>query len=429
MSWAGRRVLMLQGPHGPFFAELATALRAQGAEVWRVGINAGDAAEWPGPGFLKIDAAPHDRDLALAQAMTQHQITDLILYGDRRAFHAQAVQTARALGIRCHILEEGYIRPHWITYERQGSNQRSPAATWPLDSLSPLAACTEPRPAARWGALKSHIAYGVLYHLRLLLGARRYPRYRSHRSAPVIVEAARSFGAALTLPLAMAWRTLAQTRVLRQGGPLFVVLMQLEHDSALADSGITHRALLDQILAAFATHAAPEARLIVKMHPLEARRLHLARLTAARAHRHGLAARVVALPGGRLAPLLDRATAALTVNSTAGQQVLWRGLPLYAFGPSVYAHDALLPERDLGRFLRAPTAAPPEVYARFRAFLFQTSQLPGSFYAPRGRAAAIAALLPKLLADCDPYDHVAAEAVTADRDTLINPSASGQVAV
>ena len=39
-----RVFLFLQGPHGPFFSKLGKMLRKTGAEVWRVGFNAGDRA-------------------------------------------------------------------------------------------------------------------------------------------------------------------------------------------------------------------------------------------------------------------------------------------------------------------------------------------------------------------------------------------------
>ena len=42
-----RAFLFLQGPHGPFFHQLATMLRRTRADVWRVGFNAGDRAFWP----------------------------------------------------------------------------------------------------------------------------------------------------------------------------------------------------------------------------------------------------------------------------------------------------------------------------------------------------------------------------------------------
>ena len=42
-----KRVFMfLQGPHGPFFNLLAKMLTYAGAEIWRVGFNAGDRVFW-----------------------------------------------------------------------------------------------------------------------------------------------------------------------------------------------------------------------------------------------------------------------------------------------------------------------------------------------------------------------------------------------
>src|SRR3546814_13503538 len=45
-----RTFLFLQGPHGPFFAMLAEALRARGHRALRININGGDKVDWPGEG-------------------------------------------------------------------------------------------------------------------------------------------------------------------------------------------------------------------------------------------------------------------------------------------------------------------------------------------------------------------------------------------
>ena len=42
-----KRVLLLQGPVGPFFRRLATLLRAAGAEVHKVNFNGGDCLFYP----------------------------------------------------------------------------------------------------------------------------------------------------------------------------------------------------------------------------------------------------------------------------------------------------------------------------------------------------------------------------------------------
>ena len=46
--------------------------------------------------------------------------------------------------------------------------------------------------------------------------------------------------------------------------------------------------------------------------------------------------RVHYVRGGKLARFLNAARSAITVNSTAGQQVLWRGIPLKIFGRAIY---------------------------------------------------------------------------------------------
>ena len=43
---AERHFLFLQGPHGPFFSDLAGLLNQAGARISRIGFNAGDARFW-----------------------------------------------------------------------------------------------------------------------------------------------------------------------------------------------------------------------------------------------------------------------------------------------------------------------------------------------------------------------------------------------
>ncbi|TMV67453.1 capsule biosynthesis protein CapA, partial [Thioclava sp. BHET1] len=123
---AERRFLFLQGPHGPFFGQLARMLRATGAEVHRVGFNAGDRAFWPDrASFIPYRERAEDWPQAVTALLTRLGITDLVLYGDTRPIHAQAVAAARVNGLRIHVFEEGYLRPFWVSYERGGANGHS----------------------------------------------------------------------------------------------------------------------------------------------------------------------------------------------------------------------------------------------------------------------------------------------------------------
>ncbi len=437
MDATDRRFLLLQGPHGPFMAALGAELRARRAVVWKVVLNGGDAAEWRGPGLVPLDVVAAVYPRALAALMDDLQITDVVLYGEARPVHRAALAAARARKLDTHLLEEGYLRPAWITYERAGTNDRSPARGWDLDQLPPAdpAEVTDgpggPKGGtpARWGNLRRHVLYGVRHHLALMAGARRFRQWQPHRGLPVAAEAQRALAAAAGLPGAMVWRAVAQRRILAARAPLYVLLLQLQHDMAMRapPEVADHAALLKRVLASFAAHAPDTARLAVKMHPLEPQRQATARLVRSLAARHGLRGRVAALPGGRLAPLLDRTAAALTVDSTAGQQVLWRWLPLFAFGAPVYDHPSLLPERDLDRFLADPQPPCRDRYARFRAELLRTSQVRGSFYTAAGRQQALAGLVPRMLSRAVSGHAVAVRADDAQNGGVLSADTGAEV--
>ena len=120
---SGRVFLFLQGPHGPFFRRLAARLTGLGAICRRIAFNASDEAEWraAGPLHRYNDDVSRFGDW-LSDLIAEHGVTDVVLYGDARPIHQIALAQARSRGLRTHCLEEGYIRPSWVTYEREGNN-------------------------------------------------------------------------------------------------------------------------------------------------------------------------------------------------------------------------------------------------------------------------------------------------------------------
>lgn len=163
-----RRFLFLQGPHGPFFAQLGQMLTRTGASVWRVGFNRGDRAFWPQAGFIPYRGHHDDWPAQCADLMTTHQITDLVLYGDTRPIHALAIKAARAAHITVHVFEEGYLRPFWITYERGGSNGNSQLMDLTVAQMQAAIAPFDmdlPDAPARWGDMRQHVFWGALLPL------------------------------------------------------------------------------------------------------------------------------------------------------------------------------------------------------------------------------------------------------------------------
>jgi capsular polysaccharide export protein len=404
-----RRFLFLQGPHGPFFRQIAAALRTSGADVWRVGFNAGDAAFWwRSPGYLPFRDNPDAWPSALADTLRDKQITDIVLYGDTRPIHAEAVRQARATGLRIHVFEEGYLRPYWVTYERGGSNGHSQLRSLSIaDMRAHLAqpGQDQPTPPSHWGDMRQHIFYGALYHWFVMFRNASYPQFRPHRALPVRTEAQLYTGRLLMMPVMALLRGLATLRIKAGGYPYHMALLQLEHDSSFQIHSPFRdmESFIDVVIAGFAKGAPAGHHLVFKTHPLENGCKPLRRLIRQAATAQGIAHRVHFVRGGKLARLLDSALSAVTVNSTAGQQVLWRGIPLRIFGAAVYDKPQFVSDQPLPAFFAAPCPPDTQAYRDFRKFLLQTSQVPGGFYSAKGRRNLIRHVVPMMLAEAGPY--------------------------
>ena len=94
----------------------------------------------------------------------------------------------------------------------------------------------------------------------------------------------------------------------------------------------------------------------------------------------------------------------MTVNSTAGQQVLWRGIPLKVFGAAVYAKPEFVSEQPLPEFFAGAARPDNRAYKEYRRYLLETSQIPGGFYAARGRRQLLRQVVDMMLSAEDPYE-------------------------
>ena len=405
-----RSFLFLQGPHGPFFAALGKMLRAAGCEVARVGFNAGDQAFWRGrDSYIPFTGSQQEWPEVLAGLLDSRSVTDIVLYGDTRPIHATAVEAARQRGLTVHVFEEGYLRPYWVTYERGGANGHSRLMDMTVPGMQEALALTDmeaPLPPAHWGDMRQHVFYGALYHWFVMFWNRKYRNFRPHRALPVTKEFQLYLKRLLLMPAQALERRLAELRIRNGGFPYHLALLQLEHDSSfqMHSPFSSMRDFLEEVISGFAEGAPRHHHLVIKAHPLEDGRAQVRRTLRRLAREHGIAGRVHYVRGGKLAQLLNEARTAVTVNSTAGQQVLWRGIPLRVFGRAVYGKPEFVSQQPLAEFFAAACRPDSRAYKDYRRFLLETSQVPGGFYSREGRRQLLRQVADMMLADEDPYD-------------------------
>lgn len=120
-----RFFLALQGTASPFFCRLAAGLGQRGHQVRRVNFCGGDLAYQGSGNAWNYRDEPEGLVEWYRDVIATNGVSDVLLFGDCRAVHRPMHEIARVSGVRIHVFEEGYVRPHWITMERHGVNGRS----------------------------------------------------------------------------------------------------------------------------------------------------------------------------------------------------------------------------------------------------------------------------------------------------------------
>jgi len=388
-----RSFLFLQGVCSPFFAALADRLAADGHRVRKLNFNGGDAAYWwprPAQAFRGgVDGLAGFLD-------RQYQtlgITDQILFGDRRPLHRPAVERAERHGVRTHVFEEGYFRPHWVTLEREGVNGHSLLPRDPDWFFSVGAGLPD---AAAAAAFRSpfwlRAAHDVAYHAAGLANPLAFPRYRTHAPVAAPVEYAGYVRRYARLRLRQPQDEARVAELARQAAAFFLLPLQLNSDAQIRDhsrfDGMA--GVVEFVMESFARHAPPDARLVVKNHPLDMGLVDYPQLVGALSARFGLAGRIDYLETGSIETLLRHALGMVTVNSTTGTLALGLGCPTIALSDPIYNLPGLCFQGGLDDFWTARPPPDAELFRRFRNTVVHTTQVNGGFYCRPGIALAVA---------------------------------------
>ena len=403
-----RKFLLLQAPHGPFQYVFAKQLAARGYEVHKVCFNAGDSFFWSNSQTRSNFLGSTEDWPAYVCDVLEDGYTDLILYGDNRPVHVDAAECAKKLGITVHYFEEGYLRPYWATYERDGVNGNSHLVHTKISQMREdlkMVESQQPSAPVLWGDMRQHILLGAIYHWHIMFRNGDFPNYVSHRDNTVRSEFRLHFMKLLNrVPHALR-RWISTKRLIASGVTYHLGILQLSHDASIRrHSKYTDMAeFMRECVEAFAKHAPKHHHLVFKAHPLEDERRPLGKVTADLGKEFNVADRIHYIRGGKLAKILDFASSVITINSTAAQQALWRGLPVKALGDSVYGKSEFTSNQNLGAFFANPKKPDLAAYRDYRQYLLATSQVPGGYYSRVSRRRLLLQLVDLVLENQNPY--------------------------
>lgn len=415
-----RRFLFLQGLATPFFRELAHDLRSAGASVDRINFRAGDKLWWTGPAIDyrgKVDDLPEFYE----NLFVRKKFTDVLLFGDMRPVHLPVHLVAEKHGARVHVFEEGYIRPNWITVEREGVNLNSPLPRDP--DWYRAAACTlppEPGAADVKVPISLRAAQDLAYRLCSASDCFLFPHYRTHRPRRAVVEYAGWFLRYVRFP----WIKRNENRTLREllagERPIFLLPLQLNGDSQiLHHSNFRSVAeVIQHVVSSFAEHAPPDALLLIKNHPLDPGWDRHHAVTTSAACASGVADRVVFFETADLGRVFPRLAGVVLVNSTTGLSAIWRGISVHALAEPIYKMPSLTDSGTLDQFWRNPCAPDPALFKAFRRVLLHVNHANGDYFTRDGISLAVKESR-RLLAERSPLEELLQRVPLAEesRDT------------
>lgn len=380
-----RIFLFLQGPHGPFFAMLGDELRARGHQALRININGGDKVDWP-EDATDYRGSLRNWPLFFDDFIANHGVTDLLLYGDCRPYHTSAHGMAQLRGVRVHVMEEGYIRPDFMTLQDDGVNGNSTLPLdpqWYLDQARNLPAYADNKPQVP-STFRARAQNTMRNGLAAALMRPRFPHYRTHRPHSFVMESVGWF-CKLLLRRRRARRWDEEWSKLA-GTPFFTLPLQLNSDyqirihSPFGDM----RAALRFVIKSFAHHAPKDVALVVKRHPLDPGLIRWERLTRKFAAQYDVKDRVFFLGEWDITELVRQSEGVVTVNSTVGTLALNNARPVVVLGHAVYKVPGIVHDGSLDSFWT--TSSPPDValYDAFRSVLADRCLIRGGLLSDEG---------------------------------------------
>lgn len=391
--------LALQGTASPFFRKFAGVLEGRGHTVRRVNFCGGDLA-YAGAGKMwNYSEKPALLSDWYRELVKTGDFTDIMLFGDCREIHRPIHSHAKDFGVRVHVFEEGYLRPHWITMERHGVNGRSLLPrdpVWYLDQRKHIPAAA---PGQSTGYnLYERARHDIAYRMANALHTRRFPHYKSHRPRNGIEEYAGLTYRTVRQRLHAKEAEIVTHELLGHKLPYYLFPLQLNSDSQIVDhsrfEGICEA--ISVVLYSFARHAPSGACLVIKNHPLDTGLIAYRRFAKALAAKLGVEKRLRFIDSGHLPTLLDNSCGVIVINSTVGLSAVHHRRPLIALGTAIYSMQGLTWQGTLDDFWTQADGPDMQLYQAFLDYVMHHTQINGDFYTKTGIEMAISGALTRL---------------------------------
>ncbi len=395
-----RAFLFLQGPSSSLFAKIADHLTHAGRACYRINLNVGDQIFWRRGGASNYRGSIEKWGSYIRSFMDDRNVGTIILLGEERPYHKEAVRAAKERGIEVVVIEMGYLRPDWVTVELDGMSSSSRFPNDPDVILKAGENLPEPDWTPKYSQTFPAEAFcDMAYYLPTFLFAFLFPYYKVHGIFHPLKEYIGWLGRLVT-ERRRHQEALSQTEHLRAvNTPWFVCPLQLETDYQLRAHS-PFRSQEDAIIAVIGSFArsAPSSNVLVfKVHPLDNGLISWKKIICFNAAKYGVKERVMFVDGGPLERLIEGSQGLVTINSTAALAALRRGLPTKVLGVAIFDTPGITDQKSLDAFWLSGSEPDARIRDAFFKLVAASLHERGNFYSMAGVNAAACAIGKRLL--------------------------------
>ena len=173
---------MLQGHPSRLWSELYDGLTADGHRVLKVHFCLADWVFWGRRPAVTYRGRYSRWRQWIERYLVAQNVTDVFYYADRLPYHADTLDVAKAMGLRCWAIEFGYLRPDWITMEPEamGALSTFPKTRPEIEALAQSAQAPDMTVRYPYG-FATEAFNEVSFHLLQAFGRPFYPLYNSDK--------------------------------------------------------------------------------------------------------------------------------------------------------------------------------------------------------------------------------------------------------
>lgn len=376
-----KNVLLLQGPMSFYFRKLRKILLENNAKsVQQISFNGGDYIFSNKKYNTNYRGSFTSWGRWLENFLFKNEIGVVFVYGGDREYHRHIRNILKKSGVKLYVLEEGYIRPNYITLEENGVNGNSTV----LESFNSL---VNKRVIAKpVDNLPSHtfemFFFATVYSVFMKILHPFFLNYNHHKQINLYQRTVFAFKS-------LAYRESFKKRDQRVMSNLwklktkyYFVPLQV-HDDFQVKTHSKYNSIesfIKEVVDSFAEHAPKKSVLVIKHHPMDRGIKEYRNFIRGLAVSLDIKERIIFIHEGSIPSILRNSVGCITINSTVGLSSIYHKVKTKVMGKSLYKLEGCHFSDSLDLFWKTPFKVDSRLFFNFYAYLKEKTQINDSFY-------------------------------------------------